>query len=272
MASVPRWCYDRITGTEKALASAKSNLRPSFGNAAVTTRGYAARVRSLDLGYGTAKRRHETRWLVKRILWSVGLIGVTLLGIVAAQGMMSTVSNAGMHSSVHAPNAQPIPVEDAVRRAEFYSVRYGAGVKLGDVMVFGENIYVQVLEARTGAGLTELLVDRYSGVVLPEPGPNHLWNTRFAPGRGMMGNGGMTTPTPRAAAPVRYAQTAAQRLAETFLSTYLPGAKVMEAQGFPGYYTFDYGRRDLEGMLSVNGYTGEVWVHTWHGPFVADAK
>ena len=22
------------------------------------------------------------------------------------------------------------------------------------------------------------------------------------------------------------------------------------------------------GMLSVNGYTGQVWYHTWHGPFV----
>jgi hypothetical protein len=22
-------------------------------------------------------------------------------------------------------------------------------------------------------------------------------------------------------------------------------------------------------MLSVNGYTGAVWYHTWHGPFVA---
>ena len=22
-------------------------------------------------------------------------------------------------------------------------------------------------------------------------------------------------------------------------------------------------------MLSVNGYSGEVWYHSWHGPFVA---
>ncbi len=22
-------------------------------------------------------------------------------------------------------------------------------------------------------------------------------------------------------------------------------------------------------MLSVNGYSGEVWYHNWHGPFVA---
>jgi hypothetical protein len=22
------------------------------------------------------------------------------------------------------------------------------------------------------------------------------------------------------------------------------------------------------GMLSVNGYTGDVWYHTWHGDFI----
>jgi hypothetical protein len=41
------------------------------------------------------------------------------------------------------------------------------------------------------------------------------------------------------------------------------------AEAFPGYYTFDV---EADGtpvsMLSVNGYTGQVWYHTWHGTFV----
>lgn len=24
----------------------------------------------------------------------------------------------------------------------------------------------------------------------------------------------------------------------------------------------------ITGILSVNGYSGEVWYHSWHGPFV----
>lgn len=44
----------------------------------------------------------------------------------------------------------------------------------------------------------------------------------------------------------------------------------MEAGAFPGYYTFDFGRKEVEGMLSVNAYTGEVWVHTWHGFFLGE--
>jgi hypothetical protein len=26
------------------------------------------------------------------------------------------------------------------------------------------------------------------------------------------------------------------------------------------------------GMLSVNGYSGQVWYHTWHGTFIAASK
>ena len=65
-------------------------------------------------------------------------------------------------------------------------------------------------------------------------------------------------------------QAAAQALAEGFLAGYLPGASVLEGTAFPGYYTFDFGRGEVEGMLSVNAATGEVWVHTWHGPALSD--
>jgi len=36
----------------------------------------------------------------------------------------------------------------------------------------------------------------------------------------------------------------------------------------PGYYTFDFGRNETESMLSVNAYSGQIWVHTWHGSYI----
>lgn len=30
--------------------------------------------------------------------------------------------------------------------------------------------------------------------------------------------------------------------------------------------------RKITGMLSVNGYTGQVWYHTWHGTFIASSE
>ena len=40
-----------------------------------------------------------------------------------------------------------------------------------------------------------------------------------------------------------------------------------------GYYTV-HTLKDgkITGMLSVNGYSGEVWYHSWHGPFIASKE
>ena len=39
---------------------------------------------------------------------------------------------------------------------------------------------------------------------------------------------------------------------------------------YPGYYTVDVTTSGVvDGMLSVNATTGQVWYHTWHGRFIA---
>ena len=68
---------------------------------------------------------------------------------------------------------------------------------------------------------------------------------------------------------VQEASTYAQR----WLDRNIPGAKVEEPETFYGYYTFDFSESgQVAGMLSVNGYTGDVWYHTWHGQFIAMAE
>ena len=102
-------------------------------------------------------------------------------------------------------------------------------------------------------------------------GQNEDMSGAAQPGQGMMGNTANrgTRGTPAA---VRYSMASAQKLADTFVAGYLPGGKVLEGLAFPGYYTFDYGRKATEGMLSVNASTGEVWVHGWHGLFLGEVK
>ncbi len=58
--------------------------------------------------------------------------------------------------------------------------------------------------------------------------------------------------------------------AQQWLDTYLPGTTVAEeADAFYGYYTIHVLKNgQVYGMLSVNGYTGQVWYHTWHGDFI----
>ena len=44
---------------------------------------------------------------------------------------------------------------------------------------------------------------------------------------------------------------------------------VEEVSPFYGYYTIDVERDGkIIGMLSVNGYTKQVFLHTWHGNFI----
>lgn len=201
----------------------------------------------------------------------LGIFGLLLLGLALTQGMMGGfgpgygtpgpgmmgtghgMMGGGGMMAVYPPEARPIPEEVARARMEAYVQRVAPGARLKDFMAFSQNYYAQVVDQK-GQGLFELIVDRYTGVVAPEPGPNMMWNTRY----GMMATPLQTSP--------RYSLPEAKRLAETFLQGFLPGAKVVEEGAFPGYYTLDFGREGVEGMLSVNAYTGEIWVHTWHGP------
>jgi hypothetical protein len=241
----------------------------------------------------------------KQVLIGAGLLLVGLLGTVFSQGMMGQPGTAGAGQgngqrynqgmmggrgmgggmmggngmggtmmSTYAPSARPISQDEARRRAQGFVARYGAQVKIRDFMVFAENYYAQVVDAATGAGLAEVLVDRYTGIVRPEPGPNMLWNTRFGMPGGQFDSGmmGSNQDRPVPSTPVRYTQVAAQKLADTFVAGYLPGGKVLEGLPFPGYYTFDYGRKAIEGMLSVNAFTGEIWVHGWHGVYLGEVK
>ncbi len=57
--------------------------------------------------------------------------------------------------------------------------------------------------------------------------------------------------------------------AQKWLDQNFKGAQIEEAYAFYGYYTIDFSRNGQTiGMLSVNGYTGDVWYHTWHGEFI----
>ena len=76
--------------------------------------------------------------------------------------------------AVYAPDAKPVPEAEALKSLETYRGRYGTSVKVKDFMAFSINYYGQMVDASTGEGLAELLVDRYTGAVYPEPGPNMI--------------------------------------------------------------------------------------------------
>jgi len=164
------------------------------------------------------------------------------------------------------PSDETLSIEEAHQVVEEYVSNLGyPNLEVAEVMEFEHNFYAIVRESDTGIGAMELLVDKWTGAVGPEMGPNMMWNGRYGMhprGGWMMGGGASVTNT----IPAEEALQIAQR----WLDTYRPGVTVEEHAGpFYGYYTIHtLGNGEIEGMLSVHGATGQVWYHTWHGAFI----
>ncbi|MCE1195240.1 hypothetical protein LWX53_01910, partial [bacterium] len=66
----------------------------------------------------------------------------------------------------------------------------------------------------------------------------------------------------------------ARELAQKMLDGRAGGLKVEDgADVFYGYYTIHVLKDGkIFGMLGVNGYSGQVWYHSWHGNFIANKE
>jgi len=181
-------------------------------------------------------------------------------------GMMGGGYRSGAQGRTYTGSRTPITLDQAVEAANQYLSAYGnSDLALTEVMEFTNNIYAEVKEKSTGIHAFELLIDPYTGVGSPEPGPNMMWNTKYGPMGGMMGGWGRQPAETMSVTPEQ-----ARDIAQQWLSKSLPGKLAEEkADTFYGYYTIHVMQEgQVYGMLSVNGYTGDVWYHTWHGKFV----
>jgi hypothetical protein len=193
-------------------------------------------------------------------------------------------------------NATPLTVDQAKASAEKYIQSLNVqGLQTGEVMIFDNNAYVIVKESETGMGAFELLVDPASQVAYPEYGPNMMWNLKYGGlnHAGMMGNGGMmggngmmngngmmsgwdyqATPSADVSAEMTVTSEQAIEYAQQYLDTNIAGATAAtDPMHFYGYYTLDFEKGGkIVGMLSVNGYNGQIFLHTWHGTFIEEAQ
>jgi len=180
-----------------------------------------------------------------------------------------------------------LTVEQAAQAAEDYlqSLDYEA-LEIVEVMIFDNHAYVEVEDPALDMGAFELLVDPVTKAVFLEYGPSMMWNVEYgmmgSQSRGVVGGmmggwrggmggmmGGSGAIAPGTFDPATLSVTAeeAGQIAGEYLGQYRPGQTVDgHAEIFPGYYTLHtLENGEIVGMLSVNGYTGQVWYHTWHG-------
>jgi hypothetical protein len=198
-------------------------------------------------------------------------------------GMMG---NGGMMNGYGYNNANltPLTVDQAKAAAEKYLTDLNnSDLQIAEVMIFDNNAYVLVKETSTGNGAFELLVDPTSQIAYPEHGPNMMWNLKYSAtnhnnmvggnGYGMMSGWSDTTPAD-ISAEMTVTPEQAIEYAQKYLDAKISGATAAaDPMQFYGYYTLDFEKDGkVAGMLSVNGYSGQVFLHTWHGTFIEESQ
>lgn len=163
-----------------------------------------------------------------------------------------------------------LTVTDAQTVAQNYVTALGnPDLTVKQVEEYSANFYVQINEKSTGNGAFELLINKYTGSIYPEMGPNMMWNTKYGMMRAGVLGGILGTPT----ASMTVNRVQATTNAQTYLNTYISGATTGDVTTFYGYYTIEVlNGTTTYGMLSVNGYTGQIWFHTWHGTFIGELQ
>ena len=106
------------------------------------------------------------------------------------------------------------------------------------------------------------------------PGAHMPW--RAVPGSAganMMNGWGSTTPAD-ISGEMTVTPEQAIKYAQTFLDANIASATAAKDPiQFYGYYTLDYEKDGkVAGMLSVNGFSGQVFLHTWHGTFIEETE
>jgi hypothetical protein len=163
-------------------------------------------------------------------------------------------------------------------------------------MIFDNHAYLVIKEESTGLGAFELLVDPASKTAYPEHGPNMMWNLKYSGlnhqfmmennggmmgmmnGSGMMnamvsGNGWSRTNPADVSAEMTVTAEQAMEYVQKYLDENVSGALATSPIQFYGYYTLDFEKDgEVAGMLSVNGFSGQVFLHTWHGTFIEEAE
>ncbi len=161
----------------------------------------------------------------------------------------------GYYSGVPAPLSH----DDAKAIADRYLASMNnPDLRIDELEEYSHNFYVSLIEKSTGRGAIEIIIDRYSGSSQPEP-QSMMWSGKY----GMMGQS--------QTAEMVVTPEQALRIAQDFLDIAYPGTEADEIVPYYGYYTI---MTTLEGehfgMLSINGYSGDVWYHTWHGMFISE--
>ncbi|ODA40096.1 PepSY domain-containing protein [Desulfosporosinus sp. BG] len=171
-------------------------------------------------------------------------------------GMMGGGYNA-QSLGVSLTNGQVATSDQAIAITKAYTQKLNPDVVVAELHEFSNGYEVELKEAKTGAEAYEVIVYKNGGQVIPEMGPNIMWNTKY--GAMNWSNTGDVTVTEEQA--TKNAQEAVTKMGQ--------GYSIGKAELAPGYYEFMIQKDGKDySELDVNGYTGQVWFENWQGPIL----
>lgn len=182
-------------------------------------------------------------------------------------------------ASAYRNDGAMVTMDDAIEIAgRFMAVLGNNALALDEVEEWEFNYYVVVKEpAPSQYKAFQLIIDKWTGSVMPEPGPSMMWNEKYGRMMNTMTDGmpGRMNRRDRKITAPAFTVTAddATSSANLFLRERFRRALVVAGQPdvFFGYYNFDVNDAATGakyGMLSINGSNGQIWYHTWHGNFI----
>jgi len=195
-----------------------------------------------------------------------GMMGMQGMGSMMMWNQTSAIGFMGM---MNIQTVQPLTIDNVEKAAQnFVKSLNNPNLAIKDLMEFERNFYFIVYEKDTGIDAFEMLVWKdtagtmMAGIMHPEPGPNMMWNAKYS----MM----------QFAQPITQmtiTKDKARTLAQAYLGTTFPGTGIEDVDQFYGYYTV-HTEKDgkISGMLSVNGFNGQIWYHWWHGQFIQELE
>ncbi|WP_050809862.1 hypothetical protein [Desulfosporosinus sp. OT] len=171
-------------------------------------------------------------------------------------GMMGGGYNA-QSLGVSLTNGQVATSDQAIAITKAYIQKLNPDVVIAKLSEFSNGYEVELREVKTGTEAYEVIVYKNGGQVIPEMGPNIMWNTKY---------GAINWSDP---GEVTVSEEQATKNAQEFVTRMGQGYSIGKAELAPGYYEFMIQKDGKDySELDVNGYTGQVWFENWQGPIL----
>lgn len=180
-------------------------------------------------------------------------------GMSGGASMMPAIRGATM-SQGYLKSLNPVEThQEALAALEGFLNATQSGLKVSELWEY-ETAYKAELSDVDGEKAFDLLVDKFTGAVLPEMGFSMMMNASW--GRALQR-------TPRFGRTLRLPQEEATAAAQAFVDENGLGYKLQPPETYPGFYKFhtlDPAAQGGVGMdIMVSGYDGGIWMETLLG-------